>query len=909
MARSTSAKKVDKAIQRSKATAGRRETDSATRKRAALLEVSLGRQCARACALAWLWLAMLALLFYWRARVINDPVGFFSLFAFLLPLGPALAGLAVGGSALMTKRGQLLAGHLTEAHNLATIAGIVVSGVVLATAVGVQAGSLGESVGLYTAPLGVAGISLGLLGYLLTWGGWSYRKVISVLCALVPAAVSAAHILRIGNQQQTIEFAALEYLLSGGLYLLAGVVFLVSMSATAAGEREIVRAADERMAKEYARLKSLKKELDAAVASASDRAAELAEDATEVEARRREADDYALQAQRLKDEAAGLFDRATRAEADAHSKVAAAEGRIAAIDLREKDLAASATRRRQEEGAVVELRQAAIQQKAEAEAARRKADVERQAVAEQMAHAKREREAARATLAAAEERGREAESGRQQVADLRRQLDEQKQVLDARVSAVDSERLHALDAVQAKLAAERESLEKERNNLAAERAKVSANSQGLAERESALAARAKEVDTVEASLGDAFSKLAKEKAEAEALERQAATTLAEIGDRRKATTETAAKIAEREAGARQLAESLKGQEGRMAEREARNRELDADLGRRAQEVAAERKTIASERERIRADAARLKEREEAIFQFEKHPEFAREAAEALQAELAIGAPSKAPARPPAKAAGPAAKVAAPATPPASVGSGKLSFGNARFNELTGGGLPEGTSVLVVGPAFCGKEAIPLGFIAAGLAAGESAIVVTTVKSPAEVVEELAFMVGPSGRKLLESKVRFVDCSGKSQRGDLPHGHVLDVSSPADFGKIKEGVGTHFKALQAEGHAAFRFAYLPLTESWRLSEPSVARTFVQQMVAAVRRQGGGAVWVAESGVHSADEIESLAGMMQGVVRLQEERDGHALRVQGMPGMKGHQWVRYRHSPKGIELGAFELERIR
>jgi hypothetical protein len=51
------------------------------------------------------------------------------------------------------------------------------------------------------------------------------------------------------------------------------------------------------------------------------------------------------------------------------------------------------------------------------------------------------------------------------------------------------------------------------------------------------------------------------------------------------------------------------------------------------------------------------------------------------------------------------------------------------------------------------------------------------------------------------------------------------------------------------------------------------------------------------------------MMQGVVRCQEERDGHALRVQGIGGVKSQQWVRYRHTPKGIELGAFELERIR
>jgi hypothetical protein len=68
-------------------------------------------------------------------------------------------------------------------------------------------------------------------------------------------------------------------------------------------------------------------------------------------------------------------------------------------------------------------------------------------------------------------------------------------------------------------------------------------------------------------------------------------------------------------------------------------------------------------------------------------------------------------------------------------------------------------------------------------------------------------------------------------------------------------------------------------------------------------------VAESGVHSSDEVEALAGMVQGVVRCQEERDGHALRAQGLAGIRSAQWVRYRHTPKGIELGSFELERIR
>lgn len=886
----------------------KRDPDAASRRKAALFEVSLGRRCALAATLAWLTLAMLATLFMWQDRVIQDPVGFFALFSFLLPLGPAVAGLGVSVAALITKRGHLLGGHLKADHNIATLAGLILSGLVLAVAVGIQAGSVGQRVGLYTAPLGMMGICLGLMGFLLTWGGWSVRKVTAILCSLVPAVVSAGHIA-FPATSTLVALAAWEYMVSGGLFLTSGVIFVVSMTATAAAEREIVRGADERVAAEYARLRSLKKELDGSLSRTASRAAQLDADAQEVESRRHEADDYALQAKHLKDEAASLFDRASKAEADAQAQAAKGEGAAAALAARENELKALVERRAAEERDAVELRRVAIQQKAEAEALRRKLDAERQAVAEQLSHAKRERESARATMHAAEQRAQESLSKEQQSADLRSQLEAQRAVLTAQTSQVGAERVRALEEVQTKLSAQRASLEGERAAHAAERAKVGREAEGLAEREAALATRAAEVDTVEKGLGDAFAKLAKEKAEAEGLKRQADMALGEAADRSKSYKDSFTKVAEREASTNSRVQAMKAEETRLSERVKRVEEQDKLLADRARALALERRSLAEERERFGAEAQRLKQREEAIFHFEKNPEFAREAAKALESELAFGrAESPQGAAPSAAAPG---KARAPSAPPQPTGaaSGRFSLGNLRLDELVGGGLPVGSSLLVVGPAFCGKEAIPLGFIAAGLALGEPAILVTTVKSPAEIIEELAFMTSAATKGKMKSLMRFVDCSGKGGGGDVPRDHLVDVASPADFTKIREAIGGHFKALEKEGHAAFRFAYLPLTESWRLGEPNVARSFVQQMVAAVRRQAGGAIWVAESGIHSADEIESLAGMMQGVVRCQEERDGHALRVQGVPGTKPHQWVRYRHSPKGIDLGAFELERIR
>jgi KaiC/GvpD/RAD55 family RecA-like ATPase len=383
--------------------------------------------------------------------------------------------------------------------------------------------------------------------------------------------------------------------------------------------------------------------------------------------------------------------------------------------------------------------------------------------------------------------------------------------------------------------------------------------------------------------------------------------------RAKAYSKSYAEVKELETRAARAKADLQEAEERLAARQKKMKTYEAELTRRSQQQLAERKGIAGQKERLASQEARLNEREAALFDLESSPDFAREALAALEPDLGSIAP-----RPPS-----AAKVGgaiSPATPPADRAAaapkggqghpagGRLSLGNERLDELIGGGLPTGASLLVVGPAFCGKEAIPLGFVADGLERGIPAIIVTTVRSPAELVDELELMLSAQAKHRVRSHLRWVDASGKGQRGNVLRDHIVEVMSPADFGKIKAAIADHFDHLGGK-HPAFRFVYMPLTESWRHAEPEVARAFLQQLVAAVRKQQSGAIFVAESGIHSSDEVEALAGMMGGVIRCQEERDGHALRTQGVPGTRTQKWVQYRHRPKGIELGSFELERIR
>lgn len=915
--------KVEQAVRRSRGASARGRQAAAPpseaqgTQRAALLEVDLGRRCAAASAVAWATLATLGTLIYLDTPPFQDPLGVAAFFSFLLPFGPGLAGLAVSGSAFMSKRGRLISGHLSEHHNIMMFLGIGLASLVIAIAISVQAGLLDPTVAQASYPLGVMSITLGMLGYILTWTEWSNRKLVAALCSIVPMLLSFVHLAYPPAGQ--VALVVWEYHVGGALYMVSGVLFVVSMTATTGAEREIVKGANERLAMEAARIKTRNRELDKALAQTAERAAQIEEEEAKAEADSRAAEERLATAERLKAEAARLQEVAATKEAAASQQLAKVQAELASHEARARELSALAARAKERELELSSYEESQLADRTKAQEEQLRVERDRRVAEQQLAHAKREREAARDSLEAAERKVREAEAARQEAMDLRSRARDALSVAEARAVEADGARGEALSRVERELGEEREQLEAERQSLADERARVERLERDAKERMQSLESRAKEIEGIQVSLSEKISQAAREKAEAEALRRAAEAEAADAGARAKAYTSSYAAVKELETRAEQAQADLRKAEERMAARERKLKDYEAELSRRAQQQLAERKGLAGQKERLSTQEARLKEREAAIFDLESTPDFAREALAALAGDMAPAAAAgagagagagAAPAGPgksaPAAAGGGGAEPRGPA--PSEPAEGRLSLGNARLDELVGGGLPTGSSLLVVGPAFCGKEAIPLGFVADGLERGVPAIIVTTVRSPAEVLDELDLMLSPASKGRTRTLLRWVDASGKGHRGDAPRDHVVDVASPADFGRIKAAIGDHFEHLGGE-HPTFRLVYMPLTESWRHAEPEVARTFLQQLVAAVRKQEAGAVFVAESGIHSTDEVEALAGMVAGVIRLQEEREGHALRAQGVPGTRTQGWVRYRHSPKGIELGAFELERIR
>lgn len=76
-----------------------------------------------------------------------------------------------------------------------------------------------------------------------------------------------------------------------------------------------------------------------------------------------------------------------------------------------------------------------------------------------------------------------------------------------------------------------------------------------------------------------------------------------------------------------------------------------------------------------------------------------------------------------------------AEPPMRTPVGKLSTGVPTLDEMFGGGIPAGYSVLLVGPTGSGKTMLSAEFLGAGAANGETGVVALFERSPSQVMNE------------------------------------------------------------------------------------------------------------------------------------------------------------------------------
>jgi KaiC/GvpD/RAD55 family RecA-like ATPase len=239
---------------------------------------------------------------------------------------------------------------------------------------------------------------------------------------------------------------------------------------------------------------------------------------------------------------------------------------------------------------------------------------------------------------------------------------------------------------------------------------------------------------------------------------------------------------------------------------------------------------------------------------------------------------------------------------------KAKTGNPRLDDLLMGGVPFGSNVLCIGPAFIGKETLIDRFILEGLQKGIPALVITTDISPAELREEMNYIVPGVEEFEKMGLLRYIDVYSKSMGIQEEDPSTLYVDHPTDYAGIQRAVEMLTKQFR-EKSATYRMAVRSISTLVTYSDPTSTYKFLQATTGRVKRAKVVSMYTMDRGMHSETEIQTLAHLMDGSIEFKTDGVKTFLGVQGLTDVQSRAWIQYTYTKKGLNIGSFALDHIR
>ncbi len=240
---------------------------------------------------------------------------------------------------------------------------------------------------------------------------------------------------------------------------------------------------------------------------------------------------------------------------------------------------------------------------------------------------------------------------------------------------------------------------------------------------------------------------------------------------------------------------------------------------------------------------------------------------------------------------------------------KVKTGTPRLDDLLYGGIPFNSNLLVVGPAFVGKEVAILNFIAEGLKKKVPAIIVTTTKLPIDVAKDMAPILPSFVEYDQIGLVRWIDCTAPTSTGKtIKEKNVWRVNGPTDFDSVFSLVSQLDEEFKGK-YPYFRLAFMTLSSSISQADERDALNFFQKLVNRLRQTKVVSLFALERGMHTDQTIEALEHMVDGAIHFRQDKQKTQMQVAGLSEVQTRDWVPYKFTNKAIMIGSFQLERIR
>src|SRR5207253_1781557 len=239
---------------------------------------------------------------------------------------------------------------------------------------------------------------------------------------------------------------------------------------------------------------------------------------------------------------------------------------------------------------------------------------------------------------------------------------------------------------------------------------------------------------------------------------------------------------------------------------------------------------------------------------------------------------------------------------------KVKTGIPRLDDLMFGGIPFGTNASVYGPAYVGKEVLVNLFMAEGLKKGSPILWVLTDKGPADVRDEMSFVLPGYEEYEKLGLVRYIDAYSKSMGSEATDSNTTYIDEATDHQSILKAVETIASEWKKK-YPTYRLGFRSVSTLIAYLDPTTTFKFLQPFVGRRKRDKAVAFYVIEKGMHEEQEIQMLGSLMDGSIEFKVEQLKSFLSIKGICDVQSRGWIRYTYTKSSVSVGSFSLDHIK
>lgn len=207
----------------------------------------------------------------------------------------------------------------------------------------------------------------------------------------------------------------------------------------------------------------------------------------------------------------------------------------------------------------------------------------------------------------------------------------------------------------------------------------------------------------------------------------------------------------------------------------------------------------------------------------------------------------------------------------------IKTGLSRLDSLLKNGIPEKSSILVLGPPKCGKTLLGLHFLFEGFQNNEYGIYVVTNTFPEDVVKRFE-SVGNVDESLRSGMLKFVDCytmyTGVQKGNTL---FIVRVSGPAALTEMGIALSQIMKKIPK--NSKFRVIFDSISTLLLFNTPKIVEIFVQSILGKIKAFGATSMFILEEGMHEERDVTTINSLLDAVIHFKKEAEERKIEIDG------------------------------